>query len=69
MCRDCLSKIATSGALTAIHRAKSIGAVDQSYQLDFVDLGLLSAVEGEIHAKLDRLLVEMLTASSDAQQG
>ena len=51
----------------AIHRAKSIGAVDQSYQLDFVDLGLLPAVEGEIHNKLDRLLVDMLEAASDAQ--
>ena len=47
----------------AIHRAKSIGAVDQSCQLDFVDLGLLPAVEGEIHAKLDRLLVDMLDAA------
>ena len=51
----------------AIHRAKSIGAIDQSYQLDFVDLGLLPAVEGEIHTKLDRLLVDTLAASSDAQ--
>ena len=48
----------------AIHRAKSIGAVDQSCQLDFVDLGLLPAVEGEIHAKLDRLLVDMLDAAA-----
>ena len=50
----------------AIHRAKSIGAVDQSYQLDFVDLGLLPAVEGQIHAKLDRLLVDMLKAAAGA---
>ena len=51
----------------AIHRAKSIGAVDRSYQLDFVDLGLLPAVEGEIRTKLDRLLVSMLEAASDAK--
>lgn len=51
----------------AIHRAKSIGAVDESYQLDFVDLGLLPVVEGEIHTKLDRLLVETLAASSSVQ--
>ena len=50
----------------AIHRAKSIGAVDLSYQLDFVDVGLLPAVEGEIHAKLDRLLVDMLKAAAAA---
>ena len=50
----------------AIHRAKSLGTVDQSYQLDFVDLGLLPALEGHIHAKLDRLLVDMLKAAADA---
>ena len=33
----------------AIHRAKSIGAVELNYQLDFVDVGLLPAIEGEIH--------------------
>lgn len=44
----------------AIHRAKSIGASGTAYQLDFVDLGLLPAIEGEIHVKLDRLLVETL---------
>ena len=48
----------------SIHRAKSIAAVDQMYQLDFVDLGLITAVEGEIHSKLDRLLVETLSAAS-----
>ena len=51
----------------SIHRAKSIAAVDQVYQLDFVDLGLLTAVEGEIHSKLDRLLVDTLSAASSAQ--
>ena len=50
----------------AIHRAKSIGAVDQSYQLDFVDVGLLPAVEGQIHARLDRLLVDMFKAAASA---
>lgn len=47
----------------AIHRAKSIGAIERGYQLDFVDLGLLPAIEGEIHAKLDQLLVETLAAA------
>jgi hypothetical protein len=40
----------------AIHRAKSIGQFDRSYQLDFVDLGLLPAIESEIQVKLGRLL-------------
>ena len=59
----------TTWSPDAIHRAKSIAAIDQSYQLDFVDLGLLPAVEGEIHTKIDRLLVDMLSAASDAQPG
>ncbi|MGO9171127.1 MAG: N-6 DNA methylase [Rhodomicrobium sp.] len=52
----------------AIHRAKSIGAIDRNYQLDFVDVGLMPAVEGEINLKLDRLLVDALTAASEAQK-
>lgn len=47
-----------------IHQAKSIGAVDHRYQLDFVDIGLLPAVEGEIHIKLDRLLRNTVDAAS-----
>jgi methylase of polypeptide subunit release factors len=50
----------------AIHRAKSIGGFGASYQLDFVDLGLLPAIEGEIHVKLDRLLVETLDLARKA---
>lgn len=48
-----------------IHRAKSIGAVDRNYQLDFVDIGLLPAVEGEIHSKLDQLLVDAIEAAEE----
>ena len=44
----------------AIHRAKSIGQADATYQLDFVDVGLIPAIEGEIHQKLDRLLRDAL---------
>lgn len=51
----------------AIHRAKSIGAAGSEYQLDFVDVGLLPAIEGEIHIKLDRLLVESLRAAREGQ--
>jgi hypothetical protein len=43
-----------------IQNAKSFGLLNQSYQLDFVDAGLLPAIEGEIHSKLDRLLNETL---------
>jgi hypothetical protein len=43
-----------------IQNAKSFGLLNQSYQLDFVDAGLLPAIEGEIHGKLDRLLNETL---------
>lgn len=46
---------------SAIHRAKSIGAVDRTYQLDFVDAGLLPMVEGQVHAKLDRLIDQTLS--------
>src|SRR3954452_11138023 len=51
----------------AIHRAKLIGRVDKSYQLDFVDLGLLPAIEGQIHEKLDRLLAKALEAAVGSQ--
>jgi hypothetical protein len=53
----------------SIQRAKSIGAFDRQYQLDFVDLGLLPAIEGEIHAKLDRLLNEALVQAIDPRTG
>lgn len=46
-----------------IHRAKSIGSIDRTYQRDFVDLGLLPAVEGEIHVKLDQLLIDTMQAA------
>ena len=49
-----------------IHRAKAIGAVDKVYQLDFVDIGLMPAVEGEVHLKIHRLLIETLDAASRA---
>ena len=50
----------------AIHRAKAIGGRPREYQLDFVDVGLMPALEGEVHVKLDRLLEDTLTASSQA---
>jgi hypothetical protein len=53
----------------SIQRAKSIGQFNREYQLDFVDLGLLPAIEGEIHTKLDRLLNEALAEAINAQTG
>lgn len=53
----------------SIQRAKSVGQIDRSYQLDFVDLGLLPVIEGEIHAKLDRLLRDTLAEADDARAG
>lgn len=53
----------------AIHRAKSVGTSEDGYQLDFVDLGLMPAIEGEIHVKLGRLLVETLDLSRKASEG
>jgi len=53
----------------AIHRAKSISPSEAGYQLDFVDLGLLPAIEGEIHVKLDRLLVETLDLARKSPGG
>ena len=53
----------------AIHRAKSIGQFDRSYQLDFVDIGLLPAIEGEIQVKLGRLLEVTLAETLRARRG
>ncbi len=54
----------------AVHRAKSLGQAQTAYQLDFVDLGLLPAIEYEVEDKLDRLLrqvVEELMAGLDGE--
>ncbi len=43
-----------------IFRAKAITPLTEPYQLDFVDTGLLPALKGMIHGKLDRLLKDIL---------
>lgn len=48
----------------AIHRAKSIGRLEPIYQLDFVDAGLMPAIEGQIHEKLDHLLTDALSSTA-----
>ncbi|AWK85941.1 N-6 DNA methylase [Azospirillum thermophilum] len=45
----------------AVHRAKSLGHNQVAYQLDFVDLGLIPAIEREVEEKLDRLLERVIT--------
>lgn len=55
----------------AVHRAKSLGQAQAAYQLDFVDMGLLPAIEHEVEEKLDRLLrqvVEELMAGLSGEQ-
>lgn len=44
----------------AVHRAKSLSQHQAAYQLDFVDLGLLPAIEHEVEVKLDRLLEQVI---------
>ncbi len=44
----------------SVHRAKSLGQTHPECQLDFVDLGLLPAIEREVNSKLDRLLEEVI---------
>ena len=44
----------------AIFRAKAIAPLAVPFQLDFVDIGLLPALKGMIHNKLDRLLKDTL---------
>lgn len=45
---------------SAVHRAKSLSQHQAAYQLDFVDLGLLPAIEHEVEIKLDRLLEQVI---------
>ena len=44
----------------AVHRAKLLGQGQAGYQLDFVDLGLIPAIEREVEEKLDRLLARVI---------
>ena len=46
----------------AVHRAKSLYQSQPEYQLDFVDLGLIPAIEHEVEEKLDRLLQQVIGA-------
>ncbi len=50
----------------AIFRAKAIAPMTGAVQLDFVDIGLLPALKGMIHGKLDRLLKDILVEATNA---
>jgi type I restriction-modification system DNA methylase subunit len=52
----------------SILRAKNISAKLQSRQLDFVDLGLLPALEEHVREKLDALLKDVLTTATRTQK-
>jgi hypothetical protein len=52
-----------SWAPDRIHRAKSIGHYEPEAQLDFVDVGLIPAIAGEIHGKLDQLIREAVAGT------
>ncbi|EMI43649.1 class I SAM-dependent DNA methyltransferase [Rhodopirellula sp. SWK7] len=52
----------------SILRAKNITAKLQSRQLDFVDVGLLPALEEHVRMKLDGLLKEVLTTATNTHK-
>ncbi len=52
----------------SILRAKNISTTLQSRQLDFVDLGLLPALEEHIREKLDALLKDVLTTATETHK-
>lgn len=54
---------------SSIHRAKSLGQNQPAYQLDFVDLGLIPAIEHEVEEKLDRLLAHVVAKLLEGANG
>lgn len=52
-----------------IFRAKAITPLTAPVQLDFVDIGLLPALKGMIHGKLDRLLRNILQEAVNTHEG
>ncbi len=62
--QELFRKYARDWTPDSIRRAKSIGLFDVRCQLDFVDIGLMPAIEGEIQIKLDRLINEILDSAA-----
>jgi hypothetical protein len=53
----------------SVHRAKSLGQDHVAYQLEFVDLGLLPAIEREVEERLDRLLQRVVECLLSGREG
>ncbi|XKM39914.1 N-6 DNA methylase [Rhizobium ruizarguesonis] len=65
---DLFARNAEHWSPRAIHRAKAIDTEPLAdRQFDFVDTGLLIAIEGEVHVKLDALLRETLASVVDVR--
>jgi hypothetical protein len=65
---DLFARHAEHWSPLAIHRAKAIDAEPLAdRQFDFIDIGLMIAIEGEVHVKLDALLRETLANVVDAR--
>ncbi len=65
---DLFSRHAEHWNPRAIHRAKAIDSEPLAgRQLDFIDMGLMTAIEGEVHVKLDALLRETLASVIDVR--
>lgn len=65
---DLFARHAEHWSPLAIHRAKAINAEPLAgRQFDFIDIGLMIAIEGEVHVKLDALLRETLASVVDVR--
>ncbi|NLE37227.1 MAG: hypothetical protein GX621_04300, partial [Pirellulaceae bacterium] len=62
--RSAFAQNAKDWSPDSILRAKNISAKLQSRQLDFVDIGLLPAIEEHVREKLDALLKDVLTTAT-----
>jgi hypothetical protein len=67
---DLFSRYHDSWTPQALHRAKSLDLPRGPIQVDFIDLGLLPAIEQEVQHKLHRTMAEVLDLllPSDAEQ-
>lgn len=65
---DLFARHAEHWSPRAIHRAKAIDAEPLAgRQFDFIDMGLMMAIEGEVHVKLDALLRQTFASVVDVR--
>lgn len=64
---DLFGRYAERWSPQALHRAKVQGAARGGYQLDFVDVGLLPAIESEVQVKLQDMLTEVIGSLAHAE--